>query len=234
MLTCETMENILYTKPHWISQYHIDSTLSAITTICSPNGPSIRNDCSTMVFSHLCALLHAVLSKHRSKIQDRLHLILQCMQALLRCLFTPLAHTASKFPGPPWLPSTTPLNKGGLQPRHAEKFARLITLICEPSSGAVSHHHKGAAASLNSETDKAKRVAGQHMIYLLTHYIHLRSGLQLPAAYQEKLKPALWSILNTTSTEIREVVAFDVNSQGGVLWGELLNDWKSFGRFNGN
>lgn len=215
-----------------MSQFDIENTLGTISIICSRHGPNLPAHSAGTIFQHLCALMQAVLRRHRTRLQDRFHLVVQVMQSLLRCLYKPLPHSAaitqrSFGSPPPWLESS----KQYILPMHAEAYTRLITLICDPTVSAVRGARKN---SLTSATDKAKRMAGLHMQYVLMTYIKLQLEMKMSSETRSKMLPGLYAIFDTTNPESRKMVNDSLDSSGRALFGTLYRDYLRFGKWKGS
>lgn len=214
-----------------MSQWNIDSTLGSITILCSRNGPALRSSRAGNIYLRLCHLFQAVLTDHRLKLQGHFHLVVQGMQALLRCLFVPLPHTTAKsaklYAPPPWLCSP----QHQLKAVHAAAFTRLVTSICDPSVSSVTRSQHN---SLTSATDKAKRMAGQHMQFVLMTYIKLQLEMKMLPEVREKMVPGLYAIFDTTTPELRRAISESLDSSGRAVFGTLYRDYAKFGKWKGS
>jgi nucleolar pre-ribosomal-associated protein 2 len=223
---------LTFYQPRSISQFNVDMTLGAISIICSRNGPRLNELRAGTIYSHMCWLLQAGLTHHRTKLQGHFHLVVQVMQSLLRCLFTPLPHSSTKADKafgapPPWLVS----RKNGLKARHAATYTRLVLMICDPTVSAV----RGAQQNnLTSAKDKAKRMAGIHMQYVLISYIKLQLEMKMLPEIREKMVPGLYAIFDTTTPESRRMVSDSLDSSGRAIFGTLYKDWQRFGKWGGS
>lgn len=199
--------------------------------ICSRNGPSLPPLRAGSIYLHLCRLLQAIITSHRQRLDGHFHLVIQALQALLRCLVTPLPHSNSKitktFAPPPWLSAS----KHQLRAKHAEAFNRLITLICNPSVSSVTRSQHN---NLTSATDKAKRMAGQHMQYVLTLYIKVQLDMKMLPEVREKMVPGIYAIFDTTSPELRKAISEGLDSSGRAVFGTLYRDYARFGKWKGS
>jgi nucleolar pre-ribosomal-associated protein 2 len=231
---CQVFSNcrLTFYQPRSISQFNVDMTLGAISIICSRNGPRLNELRPGTIYSHMCWLVQAVLAHHRTKLQGHFHLVVQVMQSLLRCLFTSLSHSSTKTDKafgapPPWLAS----RKNGLKARHAAAYTRLVLMICDPTVSAV----RGAQQNnLTSAKDKAKRMAGIHMQYVLISYIKLQLEMKMLPEIREKMVPGLYAIFDTTTPEIRRMVSDSLDSSGRAVFGTLYKDWQRFGKWGGS
>ncbi|KAH8596936.1 Urb2/Npa2 family-domain-containing protein [Bisporella sp. PMI_857] len=227
----ETMEMILRTKGRAVSQWNIDSTLGGITIMCSRIAPALRCQRAGNIYLHLCRLLQIILISYRLKLQGHFHLVVQAMQSLLRCLFTPLAHltaqSAKIFASPSWLPRSSTHQLG---PRHAVAFTRLVTLICNPTVSSVTRSQHN---DLTSATDKAKGIAGQHMQYVLSTYIRLRLDMKMAPAVREQITPGIYAIFDTTTKELRRAISEGLDGSGRAEFRSLYTDYTKFGKWKG-
>jgi nucleolar pre-ribosomal-associated protein 2 len=231
-LTSHLLRSLIGNKTRSMTQFNIDTTLGSITILCSRNSPLLRPSRAGTIYFHLCRLLQSVLTHHRLKLQGHFHLVVQVMQSLLRLLFRPLPYSTAKalkhFGSPPsWLSSP----KYQLNAKHAAAFTRLVTLICDPSVSSVrgSQHN-----NLTSATDKAKRMAGQHMQFLLTTYIKLQLEMRMLPEIREKMIPGLYAIFDTTTPELRRVINDELDASGRAVFGTLYKDYARFGKWKGN
>ena len=198
--------------------------------MCSRRGPNIRSSQAGKIYLHLCHLLQAILTSHRLKLEGHFHLVVQCLASLLRCLFTPLPYSNSSsklFSPPPWLPATSPQ----LNNPHAAAFTRLLTLICNPSVSSVTRSQHNA---LTSATDKAKRMAGQHMQYVLMAYIRLQLEMKMLPTVKEQLIPGIYALFDTTTPELRRAINEGLDGSGRAMFRILYTDYNKFGKWKGS
>ncbi|KIN03707.1 hypothetical protein OIDMADRAFT_158460 [Oidiodendron maius Zn] len=230
---CSSLNLIILRCPECraLSQWNIDSTLGSITILCSRNGASLPSIRAGNIYLRLCHLFQAVLTNHRLKLQGHFHLVVQCLQALLRCLFIPLPHTSAKFAKlyapPPWL--SPPQHQ--LKAVHAAAFTRLVTSICDPSVSSVTRSQRN---NLTSATEEAKRIAGQHMQFVLMTYVKLQLEMKMLPEVREKMIPGLYAIFDTTTPELRKVISESLDSSGRAVFGTLYRDYVKFGKWKGS
>lgn len=195
-----------------MSQWNIELTLN---TVCDLTSTS--TDQSNVPFSWLCKLVEVVIKKHRLRLEGHYHLLLSTIQALLRNLVIDQAS--------PNLDDKLP------QESKAHLYARLITLICEPTAGAVSRSQLHSA--LDSATDAAKRSAGRHMYMVLMQYVKLQLEENVPRAVREALEPAMNSIFDITSPEGRKILNDAMDSSGRAILREMFKRYVKFGKWSG-
>lgn len=213
-----------------MTQWNIDNTLGSITIMCSRNGPALNPKRAGTIYLHLCHLMQAILTSHRLKLQGHFHLVVQVIQTLLRCLFTPLPHSTTKttkfLAPPPWLSSP----KHQLTAKHAEAYTRLITMICDPTVSSVTRSNHN---SLTSATAKAKGMAAQHMQFALTTYVKLQLEMRMLRELRERMIPGLYAILDTTTPEMRRMINDGLDASGRAVFVGLFRDYMKFGKWKG-
>jgi nucleolar pre-ribosomal-associated protein 2 len=114
---------------------------------------------------------------------------------------------------------------------HAAAFTRLVTSICDPSVSSVQRSQRN---NLTSATDKAKRMAGQHMQFVLMTYIKLQLEMKMLPEVREKMVPALYAIFDTTTPELRKAISESLDSSGRAVFGTIYRDYSKFGKWKGS
>lgn len=238
-----------------MTQFNIERTLSNVIDVCSPQGgPNLPEATSTkaaagQVYDRLYKLVATVIKRHRRRLDGHFPILLVTLQSMLRVL---LADPSSSSPRatavatlapahekkrlyPPWLLSSSTR----LQARHAARFARLLTLVCEPSAASVassSTHHQ-QSQQLDSATDAAKRAAGQDMYVVLETYIKLQLsegvGGSVPRDVRKALEPGVYAILDVTPQGTRRVLNESLDVNGRALFRQMYGEYRKFGRWSG-
>ncbi|CAK7273709.1 hypothetical protein SEPCBS57363_005788 [Sporothrix epigloea] len=229
-----------------MGQWNIDSTLSAATSVVgnAEKDSSTDNAVQTSEEAHnsACQLVEAVLKRHRVRLEGRFHLIVSTLQAILNRFVAShqneLKRKAMSQSGAS--SGSTVSNNSTSGVAQAKRFSRLLELICEPSTAAVTMMtlRKGggavSAAPLHSATDAAKRSAGQHMYLVLMTYIKLQTdGVSLSVGVRDALEPGLFSILSITSDEMRRLLIGAIDANGQILFKRLYNSWLKSGKWKG-
>ncbi|RYP81954.1 hypothetical protein DL769_001798 [Monosporascus sp. CRB-8-3] len=220
------------------TQFGIELTLNSVIDVCSPRGPKLQEArAAGQVYDRCYQLVAAIIKRHRRRLEGHFPILLATLQAMLRVLLadpnSPQAHRHphAKPRHPPWLSSR-------LQARHAARFARLLTLICEPSAASVARSSTAAAAKakapqLDSATDAAKRAAGQDMFLVLETYIRLQLEADVPRDVRKALEAGVYSVLNVTPRGCRRVLNESLDANGRALFRQMYADYKKFGRWSG-
>jgi nucleolar pre-ribosomal-associated protein 2 len=236
-----------------MTQVNVESTLAAVTTVCSfspglcslPKSAKSGASVAGAVFDTLCCLTATVIKRHRLRLEGHHHLLVTTLQAMLRALVaTPAFGASTGNPDlssliqqpPDWLDSR-------LKPRHAAKFARLLTLICEPSAASVAargNHNKGNGPNagnlaLDSATDAFKRSAGQHMFRVLMTYVKLQldEAGAVPRDVRKELDVGVYSVLSITPESCLRIMSEGMDASGRAIFRTMYADYKKFGKWSG-
>ncbi|CAK7231463.1 hypothetical protein SBRCBS47491_007938 [Sporothrix bragantina] len=227
-----------------MGQWNIDATLSAATSVVSGTGDGSNGavHASVTAYSSACQLVEAVLKRHRVRLEGRFHLMVSTLQALLVRLVAghqdELKQRAISNSGAGTASASGAIPSWAAQ---AKRFSRLLELICEPSTAAVTMMTlrkggggPGGAAPLHSATDAAKRSAGQHMYLVLMTYIKLQTeGVSLSVSVRDALEPGFFSILTITPDEMRRLLNGAVDANGQTLFKRLYSNWLKSGKWKG-
>ncbi|UNI14056.1 hypothetical protein JDV02_000733 [Purpureocillium takamizusanense] len=209
---CRVLRTLLEKRPHAMTQWNIELTLTIACDLTSPTSSQ-----SHVSFSWLCKLVEVIIKKHRLRLEGHYHLLLSALQALMKALVTKGPHGTA----------TSEVS----EETNAHLYARLITLICEPTAGAVSRSQLHSA--LDSATDAAKRSAGRHMYMLLMQYVKLQLEENVPGAVREALEPAMNSIFDITTPEGRKILNDAMDASGRAILREMYKRYVRFGKWSG-
>ncbi|KAJ4860954.1 urb2/Npa2 family domain-containing protein [Trichoderma breve] len=210
--TCQTVQTLLEKKPQAMGQWNIEVTLSTVSDLALSKGTNGL----TVPFAWLCKLVGTIIKKHRLRLEGHHHLLLTTVQALLNSLI---------------LNQPKSTTDGTTQEVMARLYGRLITLICEPTAGAVSRsQHQNA---LDSATDAAKRSAGRHVYLVLMQYVKLQLEADVPREVGEALEPAMNSIFDVTPPEVRKILNDAMDASGRAILREMFKRYVKFGKWSG-
>ncbi|KAF2835416.1 hypothetical protein M501DRAFT_999176 [Patellaria atrata CBS 101060] len=216
-LLLDTIIMMLEEKPRMLSQFDYDTLLSAITFIASPKSPKLLNSQSSSIFTHLCTLFQTIISLHRYRLNSRSHLLLPPLETLLSCLFTP-----ETIPQPSWLTNSTTQ----LTAEDAKAYARILTILCEPSVSSATRGHHSKKESLTDETRKVRAYVGTFIQYLLIKSCALTLTANINNAVREALKPGFWACLDCVGADVRRTVHSSLGSSEAAVWRSLVGEWK--------
>ncbi|KAG5955165.1 hypothetical protein E4U57_003664 [Claviceps arundinis] len=226
-IICRILRNLLEKRPQCMSQWNIEVTLSTVSNLVCLES----SDAKAPSYSWLCKLVEVIIKKHRIRLEGHFHLVLSTMQILLQSLVTrhsepsSITKAAATSGGSVAVAVTVP------QEAHAHVYARLVTLICEPTAGAVSRSQ--LHSSLDSATDAAKRSAGRHMYLLLVQYVKLQLEANVSTQVREALEPAMNSIFDITPPEGRKILNDVMDASGRAILKEMYRRYVKFGKWSG-
>ncbi|KAI0196463.1 Urb2/Npa2 family-domain-containing protein [Astrocystis sublimbata] len=231
----ETMLFLLDKHAASMKQHNIEATLTAVVEVCSAHGPKIEGPkAAGEIYSSLFKVVALIIKRHRVRLSGHFHILLKTLRALLSVLLAdPSSSSSSSATAsrrgtasthPPWLQTR-------LAPRHGERFARLLTLICEPSAASVARARSHTA--LDSATDVAKRAAGMHMYLVLEVYIKLQLQGEVSREMRKALEVGFYSVLDITGKGRRRVLNESLDVGGRALFKALFAEWRTFGGWKG-
>ncbi|ROT38468.1 hypothetical protein SODALDRAFT_333053 [Sodiomyces alkalinus F11] len=236
----EVLHSLLDTKATSMSQWNIETTMSAISVVAA-NRAKVHLTSSAAVFTSLCKLASIVIRRHRLRLDDHYHILLTALESLLRALVhntsrrsrgntTAANHNRSNNSSNN---SSNNNNNNGslLNAKHAAMYTRLVTLVTEPSAASVSRAQYVGA--LDSATDAAKRVAGRHVYLLLVQYVKLQLELDIPRDVQEALEPGMYSIFDVTPPPVRKILNDAMDASGRAILREMFKRYTQFGKWSG-
>lgn len=211
-----------------MTQVNIEATLSTIATVCSLEGPKISHAIvAGEIFDILYRLTATIIKRHRLRLEGHHHLLVTGFQALLQVLLadptSPQSRQSATSTLPLWLDTR-------LKARHAAKFTRLLTLICEPSAASVA---RGKNNPLDSATDAVKRSAGQHMFRVLVQYIKLQLDGHVSREIRKALEPGVYSVLSITTESGLRILNESMDTSGRDIFRRMYGDYKKFGKWSG-
>jgi nucleolar pre-ribosomal-associated protein 2 len=203
---------LLERKPQAISQWNVEVLLSSIASLSSADG----GKAALVPYLWLCRLAEVVIKKHRLRLEGHYHIITAVMQSLLAKLF--LEHGLVESSG------------SEAQEALAGSYARLVTMICEPTAGAVARSRHSV---LDSATDAAKKSAGRHMYLILMQYVKLQLEVNISRQVRDSLEPAMNSIFDITPPEGRKILNDAMDSNGRAILREMFKRYTKFGKWSG-
>ncbi|KAI0526615.1 Urb2/Npa2 family-domain-containing protein [Xylaria bambusicola] len=213
-----------------MTQYNVEATLTSVVEICSAHGPKIQGSkVAGEIFSSLFKLVALIIKRHRLRLSGHFHILLLSLRALLNVLLVDPSssistHRVAQSRHPPWLLTR-------LQPRHGERFARLLTLVCEPSAASVARTR--TRSELDSATDVAKRAAGQYMYLIIEVYIKLQLEVEVSRDMRKALEVGIFSVLDITNEGCRKALNESLDASGRAVFRALFAEYRKFGKWKG-
>lgn len=221
-LIAQTIYTLLDKKASTMKQWNTEATLGIVSKLCAGGSETAEDiKSSPKMYEWLCRLTEVIIKRHRLRLEGHFHLLITALQSLLYLLIIPTSSSSS----------ASPSDTLTLRERQAKLFARLLTLVCEPSVASVTRGQP--TGLLDSATDAAKRSAGQHMHLVLMVYLKLQLELAVPLAVREALQPGMYSILDITSQEGMRILNEAVDGSGRAIFKELYRRYVRFGKWSG-
>jgi nucleolar pre-ribosomal-associated protein 2 len=218
-----------------MTQWNIDLTLSTVSAIsaqaCSRQALLISEPPSS-IYPSLCRLVEMVIKRHRKRLDGHFHMFITALQSLLRLLLCRPPRDPATAAAKGQAAITTTVSHLSRWESHAKRFARLLTLICEPTVATVTR----GGGPLDSEKDRAKRYVGQYMHLVLAQYVRLQlesGSVPVPRGVRAALEPGVYAILDVTSQDGLRVVNDGMDAGGRVVFKELYRQWQRFGKWTG-
>ncbi|EMC99276.1 hypothetical protein BAUCODRAFT_22532 [Baudoinia panamericana UAMH 10762] len=207
---CACVSMILKEKLFMVNQYTIEMTLD----LWQAFEQSHDHDALRLLYLDFCRIFTVLLQQHRSRLRDRMHMVIVLLQALLTRLFRIKAKGSII---------------AGLSPRHAGVLARIVQSLCNPP--LLRGNAKGS--DLVDQARKAQAHVGQYVPLLLHHYcVQILAGT-LAEGVREALLPGLWAVIKAVEVSdtdgMRSLSAAMNNSERAVLR-SLYEDYKLFGK----
>ncbi|MCJ1356275.1 MAG: hypothetical protein MMC33_006269 [Icmadophila ericetorum] len=233
ILRMQCLDILLRKKPWVILQWHVDNLLASISTMSSSFGPSLPNRSAGEIFTSLCKLSSSLLTLHRTKLRGRFHMVVRALQGMLRCLFRPFATrlgAGDTLIQPPWLRD----NDTALGENHAAAYSRILKTICDPTVSAVTRPRNRIRQELNDETKRARRIAGQHLQYLIIEFCQCQLQGTLVSGARAALNPGLYAIFDAMGQDIIKTVNSALDVQSRPIFKVTYDDYRRFGRWEGS
>ncbi|KAB5569996.1 Urb2/Npa2 family-domain-containing protein [Coniochaeta sp. 2T2.1] len=234
VLITQTLQTILDDKANTMTQWNIELTLSTVSVLASEVTTHKVMSTTPKAYELLCRLVQVIVRRHRLRLEGHFHLLVTVLQSLLRVLVChPYLSQKRNAQTPPGVWTTGLIKDPSLfshWQKHAKAFARLLTMVCEPTPGSVARSQRN---SLDSATDAAKRYAGQHMYLVLMLYIKLQLEQNVPHDVREALEPGVFAILDITTPEARRVMNDALDPSGRAIMKELFKQYLKFGKWSG-
>ncbi|KAI7503453.1 hypothetical protein KC367_g1640 [Hortaea werneckii] len=196
---------ILREKPFMTNQSTIESTLTTIQVF-------LKKHHDGAVFMDCCRTFNILLQQYRSRLKDRMNLVVAVLRRFVTSLF-----------------------ECNLGSRHATALSRNLELLCNPPQ-LRSKRHQNTTTSLVDEARKAQGHVGQHVQYILHHYC--AQILRSPPAEgaRESLMPGLWmtiAAIEVNDTDGMKVLSAAMNNSERAVLRSVYDDYKSFGKWQG-
>ncbi|KAJ9603085.1 hypothetical protein H2200_012380 [Cladophialophora chaetospira] len=249
LLALGNCKTVLEVNPLMVNQSLLDGVLAALHAATSTESGRLQSLevvgtqaslNASSIYEGVCAIMGAIFSRHRRRLSDRHHLLLPVLQNLLRCLFWPglqavnsqkgvAAHAISNFGKtlPRWIYDSAlslPLSS-------VDHLSRLLSSICNPTVSAARSSSK-RRNELNDEVKKTRKVAGQHMQYLVTEYCRCFLDGQILPAMKDQLMPGMYKVMDAIDRDIMRAMNAGMDPSSRAIFKNLYDDYVKYGRWD--
>ncbi|RMY56199.1 hypothetical protein D0865_03778 [Hortaea werneckii] len=196
---------ILREKPFMTNQSTIESTMTTIQALLMKHHDG-------MIFMDCCRAFNILLQQYRSRLKDRMNLVVAVMQQLVTSLFD-----------------------CSLGSRHATALSRMLELLCNPPQLRSKRHQK-TTMSLVDEARKAQGHVGQYVQYILHYYCAQVLRSPLAEGARGSLMPGLWmtiAAIEVNDTDGMKVLSAAMNNSERAVLRSVYDDYKAFGKWQG-
>ncbi|KAI7478135.1 hypothetical protein KC351_g8427 [Hortaea werneckii] len=196
---------ILREKPFMTNQSTIESTMTTIQVL-------LKKHHDGTVFMDCCRTFNILLQQYRSRLKDRMNLVVAVLQQFETSLF-----------------------ECNLGSRHATALSRMLELLCNPPQ-LRSKRHQNTTMSLVDEARKAQGHVGQYVQYILHHYCAQVLRSPLAEGARESLMPGLWmsiAAVEVNDADGMKVLSAAMNNSERAVLRSVYDDYKSFGKWQG-
>ncbi|OQU99779.1 hypothetical protein CLAIMM_05362 [Cladophialophora immunda] len=248
-LALENSKAVLEAHPLVVNQSVLDRLLSSLYVVASRSDGTRSlqtRDLQTEsrpadVYQRICGVIGAILGRHRKRLTDRYHLLLPILQSLLRCLFWPghkamesqrgtTANAIKSFGKslPTWLHESP----GPLSLSSAEQLARLLSSISNPTVSAARSSNKGSRNELNDAVNRARKLAGQHMQYLVMEYCRCVLDGQITPSMKDHLMHGMYSVMDALDRDVMRAMNAGMDPSSRTIFRGLYESWVRFGKWD--
>lgn len=163
---------------------------------------------------------------HRKKLGGRYHLVIPALQHLLQCLFVPYEDVGQSLHK-----AEEEMLYAGYGEAQATAYAHLLTTLCDPTVSAVSRSRRTPRQELNDETQKARRIAGQHLQYVVEEFCGCQLEGRLLPGMRTALNPGLWAIFDVMTQEVMRNLNAAMDPSSRSVFKALYDDYQRSGRW---
>ncbi|PNS20932.1 hypothetical protein CAC42_2863 [Sphaceloma murrayae] len=236
LASLRTLTLCLKEKRFLTNQYVIESILQALVNLSNSTCSVRTRTTSSSLYLELCSTTQVILQFHRSSLGGRLHLVIPLLNQLLSCSFIP--HIGSRtrhiFHHPSWLQASQPLRS-----KHAVRFTRLVTLLCNPPQSTISGYRaRSNKPGLVDDLREARMHVSEFVGLIVHSFCRFMLNGTLADGVKDALNPALYAVfdvMDMAAPEDERVKALGATMTKPEL--ALLRkehgEWKRFGRWAG-
>lgn len=248
-LGLENCRTVLEIHTSVVNQSTLDRLLVSLHALTSPavnhipseedvreNFPSPSN-----IYEKICALLGVILGRYRRRLTDRYHLLLPVLQALLRCIFWPGQGAIENQRGTTWnviatfgrtLPKWMRESHESLSLQTVDHFCRILSSLCNPTVSAARASNKRSHNELNDVVQKARKLAAQHMQYLVMEYCRCILDGQILPPMKAQLMQGMYRVLDALDRDTMREMNSGMDASSRAIFKALYEDWSKFGKWD--
>ncbi|ETI20067.1 hypothetical protein G647_08101 [Cladophialophora carrionii CBS 160.54] len=248
-LALENCKQVLELHPVVINQSTLDRLLSSLRIVASSTtGTAHAKDVTKLesmpsaghLYDRLCVVVGAILGRHRRRLSDRYHLLLPVLQALLRCLFWPGKKSVKSHRGTAvktlvtfgkTLPGWVRDSSGPLSLSSADQISRLLSSVCNPTVSAARSSNK-RRNELNDEVKKARKLAGEHMQYLVSEYCRCFLDGQIVPSTKDQLMAGMYRVLDAIDRDMLRAMNAGMDPSTRAVFKNLYDDYHRYGKWD--
>ncbi|KAK5114122.1 hypothetical protein LTR62_002692 [Meristemomyces frigidus] len=211
----ECLNLVLRTKPFMTNQCIVEASLAMLNRLAQRHDTRLR-----ALYLDICTTFTALLQHHRSRLRDRMHLLVELAQTLISCFYRKLKSSNSS-------------NTKQLTARHARVLARLLQLLCNPPRFTKSKQH---TSELVDEGRKAQAHVGQYAQFVLHHYCSVVLTGTPEEGVRPGLMPGMYAAIDAMEVhdgEAVKVLSAAMNNSERAIWRSVYDEYKMFGKWRG-
>ena len=223
-ISTSSLLHVLRLKKIHPSQHALESIVVALIRMLGTGPSSLRPRYCRKIYARLCQVLQVLLARNtlRKRLRSRMHLLLQPLQGLMRCLFIATSRSPSlQIKQPQWLRFEqryldVPTNETAGTEQHktldnssASNYVRVLTLLADPPLSAVSSvsasrnkpskdgDRQQSGGPLTDAVAQARINVAHFAPLLLGEYANcLLRGRFCADGVREALQPGIWALLD--------------------------------------
>ncbi|KAK4539784.1 hypothetical protein LTR36_010372 [Oleoguttula mirabilis] len=209
---CACIVTVLREKPFMTNQYAIETVVSILHALVLAPG-----DVGGVVFLDACRIFTILLQQYRSRLKDRMNLVVPLLEALISRLF---GHAKD----------VKAMKRKGLTARHARVLARVLQLLCNPPAHIRS---RSKTSDLVDDARKAQAHVGQYVQFVLHYYCRQVLDGTLAEGVSDAIRPGLWAVIEAmqvNDTSARWVLSAAMSGGEREQLGRVYGEYETFGK----
>ncbi|TKA80743.1 hypothetical protein B0A55_02686 [Friedmanniomyces simplex] len=210
---CECLILVLQSRPFMTNQHSVEATLACMNALAARRVSRER-----ILFLDICRVATVLLQQHRSRLRERLHMVVELLQTLINYFFRKTR--------------SLDMTHKPLTTRHARAMSRVLQLLCDPPQ----LRGKPGASDLVDDARKAQAHVGRYIQYVLHHYCSQVLKGAVGEGVREALVPGLWAMIEAMEINNADAVkslSTAMNNGERAVLRSLYDEYKTFGKWRG-